>query len=244
LSVHARAGHAQLIHGTVLEDPSGQPIAGATVHLLDSTDVILVETSSDDDGQFAVRLPSLGTYRLSVSRMGYTPGRRDLLVVGPDEEPSVEIYLSVEPVPMESLEVVGEPRAPQLELVGFYKRMERRVGHFILREEIDRSSAVRVTDLLYGLPFGRVVAAGSVMGGYDVAMRGWTGCFPTVALDGVVVRAGGATKGTGAEVGRWNEVVHPSNIEAIEVYPSAAGVPVQYGGLRSRCGTILIWTRR
>lgn len=229
VGVPTRLAHAQLIQGTVLEDPSGQPIAGAAVHFLDSTDGILGETFSDDDGRFVVRLPAPGTYRLTVSRMGYAPGRSELFLVGPDDEPSVEIYLSVEPVPMDSLEVVGESRAPQLELVGFYKRMEKGYGHFILREEIDRRSAGRVTDLFFGLPFARVVRVNAVE--YAVTMRG---CGkPTIVLDGMVIGDGGL-----------NELVHPSNIEAIETYPGPAGVPVQYGGLRGPCGAILIWTRR
>ena len=226
LSVPARAGHAQLIQGTVLEDPSGQPIVGDKLFFFADNELWT------SDGTAA------GTYRLSVSRMGYAPGRSDLFVAGPDDEPSLEIYLAVEPVPLESLEVVGEPRAPQLELVGFYKRMEKGYGHFILREEIERRPIVWVTDIFYGIPGVRVVAADASAGEYDVSLRG--GGWPTVVLDGVVVR-GGCDKGS--EIGRWGEVVHWANIEAIEVY-KGAGAPVQYGGMRGGCGTILIWTRR
>ena len=34
------------------------------------------------------------------------------------------------------------------------------------------------------------------------------------------------------------------NLEAIEVYPSPAGLPVQYSGYLSPCGAILLWSRR
>ena len=50
--------------------------------------------------------------------------------------------------------------------------------------------------------------------------------------------------GTGGEIGGWNELVHPSEIEAIEAYPSPLGMPAQFGGSRSPCGAILIWTKR
>jgi hypothetical protein len=40
-----------------------------------------------------------------------------------------------------------------------------------------------------------------------------------------------------------NGVVSPSQIEAVELYSSAANTPVQYGGVNSACGVILIWTR-
>jgi hypothetical protein len=58
-------------------------------------------------------------------------------------------------------------------------------------------------------------------------------------LDGVVLRVGG-TGGSGSLDGLLN----PFDIEAIEVYPSPAGVPVQYSGYMSPCGAIIAWSRR
>lgn len=66
-------------------------------------------------------------------------------------------------------------------------------------------------------------------------------CLPTVVLDGVVLRAGGYRRPAGDLV---DDLLNPFNIEAIEVYPSPAGVPVQYAGYLSPCGVIIAWTRR
>jgi hypothetical protein len=45
----------------------------------------------------------------------------------------------------------------------------------------------------------------------------------------------------GAEL---DEVVHPTDIAAIEFYPSNAGVPAQYLERQNRlCGLVLVWTR-
>jgi hypothetical protein len=261
LGVHAPAGHAQIVRGVVRQDPAGDPLQGAAIRLLDASDVVLDEVLSDDDGNFVIGLPSPGSYRLEVTRIGYTPGRSDLFTVGPDDEPTVEIHLSVQPVRLDSLEVVGEPRSPRLEMVGFYRRLQEEVGHFILREEIERRSPRQATDLFYGYPGARVAIVNSLTGEYDIIMRAGATmflgrvCFPTVVLDGVVVRRGGtANPETGQqrwrvqtdaiELGGWNALVEPADIEAIEVYPSAAGLPVQYAGSRSPCGAILIWTRR
>lgn len=261
LSMSARAGHAQTIQGVVRQDPSGDPLQGAAVRLLDAYDAVLDEVLSDDDGRFAIRLSSPGSYRLEVTLIGFGPGRSALFTVGPDDEPSVEIFLTVEPVRLDSLVVQGEPRNPRLEMVGFYNRLADDVGHFILREEIERRSPRQVTDLFYGYPGARVTTVNSLMGEYDIVMRAGATmflgkvCYPTVVLDGVVVRGGGAASLSDlrqswrgqrdvVELGRWNDLVEPANIEAIEVYPSAAGIPVQYAGSRSPCGAILIWTRR
>ncbi len=66
-------------------------------------------------------------------------------------------------------------------------------------------------------------------------------CHPSVVLDGVVLRAGGIGKPGDPTLDR---LLNPFNIEAVEVYPSPAGVPVQYQGYVSPCGAILAWSRR
>ena len=66
-------------------------------------------------------------------------------------------------------------------------------------------------------------------------------CRPTVVLDGVVLRVGGA--GNARDL-LLDDLLNPFNLEAVEVYPSAAGVPVQYQGYMSPCGAILAWSQR
>lgn len=261
LGTTVQAGQAQTVQGVVRDDATGDPLLGAAVRLLDPDDTVLSEILSDANGRFAVGLPAPGTYRLEITLIGYAPGRSDLFTVGSGDEPSVEIYLIVQPVRMDSLEVVGEPRNPRLEMVGFYQRVAQDYGHFMLREEIERRSARQVTDLFYGFQGGRVVSVNNLAGEFDVVLRGGSTmflgeiCFPTVVLDGVVVRNGGpvdyrTAEGRrqaeimGRDLGQWNALVHPAEIDAIEVYPSAMGLPVQYAGHRSPCGAILIWTRR
>lgn len=39
-------------------------------------------------------------------------------------------------------------------------------------------------------------------------------------------------------------LIHPAEIEAIELHPSGAGVPPRFGGMDARCGMILIWRKR
>jgi hypothetical protein len=40
-----------------------------------------------------------------------------------------------------------------------------------------------------------------------------------------------------------NSMVTPGQVEAVELYGSAASIPVKYNGLGAACGVILIWTR-
>ncbi len=38
--------------------------------------------------------------------------------------------------------------------------------------------------------------------------------------------------------------IAPASIEAIEYYAGASQTPLEYGGLESACGVIVIWTRK
>lgn len=244
---------AQIIRGIVREDPSGSPIPGAAVRLINAEDDTLSTIMSDEEGNFSIALPAPGHFRLSVVRLGYTPANSGLFQVGENDEPSVDIYLTAAPVSMDTVDVVGEVREPKLESVGFYERLEEGIGYFVTREEIEGRPIHQATDLLYGFRGGRVTIVNSLTNEYDVIMRaGATSyirggrapqdavCFPAIVIDGVVVRHGGV----GVEIGSWNALVDPAEIEALEAYSNPSGIPVRYAGMRTPCGAILIWTRR
>ena len=62
---------AQVIRGRVTETGSSAPIAGALVSLLGETeDSSLVSVLTEQSGDYAVRAPSIGRYRLAVKRIG------------------------------------------------------------------------------------------------------------------------------------------------------------------------------
>ncbi len=69
-------------------------------------------------------------------------------------------------------------------------------------------------------------------------------CYPSVYLDGDMIRRGGQTPaGQISTAGWWAELVSPYDVAAIEVYPHAAGLPAFASGTDSPCGAILIWTK-
>ena len=76
-------------------------------------------------------------------------------------------------------------------------------------------------------------------GGNAQFIRG--GCVPSVMLDGVVLRVGG-TPGQGSLL--LVALLKVTEIQALEVYPGAAGMPVQAAGYISPCGAIVAWSRR
>ena len=224
-------GNAQIITGTVRDSLSREQVPGALVILLTADSSYLTQTATNEIGAFRLPAPTPGEYRVLVRAMGYAQGITEPLTVADREETEVSVLLRVDPVALDSLEVVTESRTRQLELVGFYKRKEFTGGYFIEREEIDRSHAGQVTDLFYGIPGLRVVR-GQRTGELDVLLRGGKATF---VLDGMILDRG---------AGPIDEVIHPYNIEAIEIIPNVAEVPVQYRSSRNPAGVILIWTRR
>jgi outer membrane receptor protein involved in Fe transport len=126
-------------------------------------------------------------------------------------------------------------------LLGFYDRRDIGMGKFIGPKEIAEKPVFGTTDLLRNIP--RVQIRQRPFGGSEVVIRGagavsLTGggvCYPKVVVDGNVILRG--------EPARLDQVIQPSEIEAIEVYRGPSETPLQFGGISSPCGVILIWTR-
>lgn len=122
--------------------------------------------------------------------------------------------------------------------------------------------ADRTADTFRGI-FGVEVVSAGAAGTFDLILRGGRTqvfriqpdtrdgplvCYPSISIDGQVVRVGGVqpNRDSGArprDVGKWSDLVHPDDLEAVEVYPGGAGMPVQVAGQISPCGAVLIWTR-
>lgn len=68
----ASTAAAQVVRGTVTQETSGAPIAGALVELLraDSGEVRAASVLSDPSGAFELRAPGAGSYRLAAKRIG------------------------------------------------------------------------------------------------------------------------------------------------------------------------------
>ena len=66
-----------LIIGTVADMNTGKSIAGATLNIVD----LPISVQSDSSGRFSITLP-VGTYKLSVSNIGYVSQIKYNIVVG------------------------------------------------------------------------------------------------------------------------------------------------------------------
>jgi carboxypeptidase family protein len=245
---------AQMLRGTVLDSSSGKPVGGAQVVVFSAAGVRMGDAVTLADGQFTFHLPAAGEYRLRASRLGYETTITETIAVASTSESIVSLLLAPRPLSLDTLTVVAPGaahRLPSLEEVGFYRRQRTLVGYFLTRAQIEKYSKYShyyMTDVLRHL--ARVQVVCNKWLSCDVGMGR---CPPSVILDGKVVRIGGDLYGPwDSTLPEWlkpvpvtvDELLKPSNIEALEVYPDAVHLPIQWGGFISPCGAIVAWTRR
>jgi len=157
---------------------------------------------------------------------------------------TVEAALSIAPIELDPITVVGEPRLLSLDLSGFYDRRNATAGVFLTREEILERRPLLTTDLFKTLPGARVLEglepAVYLRAGLRPGFGGTDGlCGPTVYLDGILYERGGR----GSKSSLLNRIAQPDQIAGLEVFSNSATTPLQYKEQGSDCGVILIWTR-
>ncbi len=236
------AAPAQVIRGSIIDAATGDGIAAAYVAILDTGGVAVGGGATGADGRFALQVPRRAVYRLRASRLGYDGAVSAPIDLGSGADGSVLLRLAPTPVELPSLTVEANARVARLEDVGFYRRRAMGFGHLLAPEEIVAKNAVWVSDLLRGMAGVRVIGnpgSASIITRASSSMFLRGQCWPSIVLDGYIVSVGGLGGG-----GSLDRFLSPHDIEALEVYPGPAGVPVQYSGYMSPCGAILIWRRR
>jgi hypothetical protein len=177
-----------------------------------------------DDGKFLLTGVTPGIVPLRVRRIGYAMQFFDVDTRVPSSK-ALDIVLRTVPSELEDVMVTGN----EVRLRGFHERKQSRApfGRFLEQNDIRKLGPTHSSDLFRTVP-GIVIRTAT--GGNSIRIRG---CQPMVVLDGQRV--------PGAEL---DEVIHPTDIAAIEFYPSSAGVPAQYLERQNRlCGLVLVWTR-
>ena len=207
----------------IIKDAAGSPVSDVEVGVIRGEQLQqFVITAAD--GKFLISGVASAVIPLRVRRLGYGMQYLDVDARTPAAT-ALEIVLKPVPNELEEVTVAGT----DTKLRGFYERREKRgtFGRFLEGHEIRRLAPTNPSDLFRSVP-GIVISSAS--GGNAIRIRG---CQPMVWLDGQRV--------PGAEL---DEVIQPSEIAAIEFYPSSAGTPAQYLERENRlCGLVLVWTR-
>ncbi|MCR4341977.1 MAG: carboxypeptidase regulatory-like domain-containing protein [Gemmatimonadaceae bacterium] len=225
------------IEGVLLAD--AKPLAGAEVALTATGHSV----RSDSAGRFRFPAVPPGFVHVRARALGFAFADT-ILTVEKDRRHSIALTLvpvapTLETVVVEAALPFGKPAryAGTSKFDEFYERRARGRGTFFTLEDVRRAERSRVIDLLGAVPGITVFSPGGV---------------PTIR----VARCG-ANARSGQDDARWLAVfingqrvgngldilsgLHPSGIEAMEVYRGASQLPIEAMG--DACAAIFVWTR-
>jgi hypothetical protein len=242
--------------GTVLEAETLRPLEGVTVELVDGRGRSVGRSLSGPDGSFRIRLDGGGQLQIRVERLGFASGEVGEPLDLTSGAQRVEIRMAEEPVALDPVLVMIDGRVDKLESVGFYGRALTRPGTFLIRDDVDVLDPARVTDLLGRAPGMRLSSSFGDLKRRVVfrslALTEGERCYPSLFIDGELVQIGGLRTGEDGEFFPLDdddllgidEVLAPSEIEGLELYGTPALIPQEFVGMGTRCGAVVIWTRR
>jgi hypothetical protein len=226
------------VTGTVV-DAQGNPIADAEIGIVER-DTLRRFTRTDEKGKFRLEPLAAPEVTFRVRRLGFRAKTVSVKMEAPTRTANVFVQLEASVATLGTVVVddESEKEVPDSRLIGFRDRAQNnRFGHYLTPEMLERmrpqhaSDALRTVAGVVTRPSRRI---GSIVRLRGCGVRGESAerVGPLVWLDGVRL--------AGAEI---DEVVQGSDIAAIEVYNSMAGIPAQYRDRSAVCGTILVWTK-
>lgn len=226
--------------GIVRDDSTGRPLPSVEV-LLGGTAHTTVTNAA---GRYVLTGLPTGSHQAIFRIVGYLPARVTVLLSAGDTL-RVNQVLVPSTVVLDPIEVTGEPDVG-LAGRGFHERMKMGFGRFYEPEELREMEHLLVSDVVRRKGGVEIMPLGSAQVAMNPYMRDGQGrlnCYMSVYLDGIMIGRGGkpASGPTPVDLRRVLSVVA---IEAIEVYRSAAGIPIQFGGASGQCGAVVLWTRR
>lgn len=229
----ARGAYAQAptatIRGRVVDRSTAAGIARSQLLLVDEGRSVV----TDSTGRFTFgRVPS-GTVRIRVRALGFPPA--DALVeLRPGEDAVRTIELDSTAASrgtqvLDTVDVSAEAPPQSYRLVDFERRRQTGRGHYMTEQEIVRSGASNLQDLMRGLR-GVTVACSGGRGCWIHMVRARPNCEPDYVIDGRADNMFGASTPI-------------RDIIALEVYTGPADAPGEFTGVTAGCGVIVIWTR-
>jgi hypothetical protein len=242
-------------------DTEGAPLSYASVQLNGGRRFL-----ADDSGRFTMPSPT-GRFSLLIRRIGFSP---EELKIDAAPDTAIRVRLTAFATSLPEQRITGRAAFVSLDLNGFYRRMrdaERGVNHgyFMTPEDFEFRKPYQITQMVEGLPAVFVKKDGS--GNPKKEMLVGAPCKPRTEPDPACVRIGSAMEGFSSSrvfrcvmtvyldrvriVGRVggnpddfvNEMVVPSSVAAMEVYPRGTGAPPEFQPMNGSCGVVLIWTK-
>ena len=233
-----------------LVTPRGQPISGASIAVAESDSIL----TSGPDGRFEVRDLPAGRLSVRIRAIGFRPFGAAFALSS--DRRLIDTTLVLQPAGQILDSVVVAGKAPVFQagkMIDVERRMKSGFGRFLtpsqLRDplqggldvQLRRFGRMRLVPLCRGIGLG-AVSTTHIESPVPVFCPGQklVGCFMAVYLDGALFWS--PDMGDFAQPPDLSKF-NPLDLEAVEVYRSAAELPIEYGGTNAACGVVLLWTR-
>jgi hypothetical protein len=223
-SVSTQGAARYTLAGTVT-GLDGSAVSDAEITVLEGM-VDSLRLRTDTAGKFRAGGLTTASVTVRVRRLGYQPKSVDVTL----REASSPVVIVLEPNPAElgTVKIREIAAEPDGRLREFYaRRVSNSFGKYFEQSEIEKRRPQFISEMFRQVPGVSLSASGRV--GNTLRIRG---CPPLVWVDGVRVPKS-----------QIDEVVSPSDVAAVEIYSSFAGIPAQYFDRTATCGTILVWSR-
>ena len=217
----------------VVRDTTGRPIEGVEVRV-DARAVAL----TDSAGRFRIGKPG-GAASLAFRRLGYEPATRTIAAA---DSTTLDVVLVANSQLLRTIVVEGRAYDRELWANGFYQRQKIASGAFFDPDYLAHFGGDGVGSVLHEVPRVQVQR----QNGQDYAFSTNAGnrCRMNVFIDGMFQRTampGPLKPPPGSSTGGYdalglNELVDFRDIRAIEVYPRATSVPIQFSRMGPPAG--------
>jgi TonB-linked SusC/RagA family outer membrane protein len=231
----AKAQENTTIKGTVIDQKTKNPIAGASIHIDGSTNTVVTDNKGNFQQTTYKKLP----VTLFISFVGY---RTELVIVDSTNTESVRIQLKDAPNQLSDVVVVGYGTQRRKDVAGAVASVSK--------ESLERP-VTSADNLLQGAVSGVTVtqSSGQPGTGSSIRIRGGNslsfGNDPLYVIDGFIYYNNNGAANTGASPGvtvNALATINPSDIESIDVLKDASATAIY--GSRGANGVVIITTKK
>lgn len=207
-----------------VSEPGGLALRGVLVSIADDSAL------TDEKGFFELAITETGAIPVRFEMIGRATVV-DTVQTQAEEGVFLSVAMPVEAVALEPITVTAVSRRRMLHLEDLTRRVAMGIGDFATAEEFAARGYPSFGQFLRGQPGVRI--RGGVPVFRDATSISGGACPPTFYVDGVKLSSWGLTS-----------ELSTLDLELVELYRGPASTPAEYIDSDSRCGVVVLWTRR